>query len=71
MADVRELYERVALDLTKVVLEQTKIQGKKLTKDEVLQTYIDSYRVVLNQTMPSKDSQSNPCLKYQNLINVN
>lgn len=56
MADVRELYERVALDLTKVVLEQTKIQGKKLTKDEVLQTYIDSYRVVLNQTMPSKDS---------------
>lgn len=28
MADVRELYERVALDLTKIVLEETKIHGK-------------------------------------------
>lgn len=56
MADVREMYERIALDLTKIVLEETKIHGKKLTKEEVLQTYIDSYRVVQSQELPSKES---------------
>ncbi len=56
MADVRELYERVALDLTKVVLDQTKMHGKNVTKEEVLQTYIDSLKVVRTQEMPSKDS---------------
>ena len=55
MSDNRELYERVALDLTKVILEETKMHGEKRTKEEVLQTYIDSYRVVQSQEMPSKD----------------
>lgn len=56
MVDVRELYERVALDLTKVVLEETKIHGKKRTKEDILQTYIDCYRAVQSQELPSKDS---------------
>lgn len=56
MAENRELYERVALDLTKVILEETKMHGEKRTKEDILQTYIDCYRAVQSQELPSKDS---------------
>ena len=56
MAENRELYERIALDLTKIILEETKMHGERRTKDEILQIYIDSYKVVQSQEMPSKDS---------------
>ncbi len=57
MADnPQERYERIALDLTKVILEETKMHGEKRKKDEILQIYIDSYEVVNFKEMPSKDS---------------
>lgn len=52
MAENRELYERVALDLTKIVIEQNNVAGNASTKEEVLQAYIDSYNVVMRQEMP-------------------
>lgn len=56
MAENRELYERVAFDLAKFIVEKTQIQGKKITKDEILQTYLDSHHVITSQEMPSKES---------------
>lgn len=50
-----ERYERIALDLTIFIVEKTKMHGEPTTKEGVLQTYIDSYNVVLNQEMPEKD----------------
>lgn len=52
----QERYERIALDLTKIIVEQKNMVGDGLRKNEVLQTYIDAYKVVTSQEMPSEES---------------
>lgn len=55
MAENKELYERVAFDLTKLIIEKTSSQVTRFTKDEILETFIDSYNVVVRQKMPESD----------------
>lgn len=56
MADnPQERYERIALDLTKIVIEQNNVAGNASTKEEILQAYIDSYNVVMRQEMPKEN----------------
>lgn len=52
----QERYECIALDLTKIIVEQKNMVGDGLRKNEVLQTYIDAYKVVTSQEMPSEES---------------
>lgn len=48
----QERYERIALDLTKIIVEQKNKGGSASAKNDILQTYIDSYNAVIHKSMP-------------------
>lgn len=48
--------ERIALDLTKLILEKASTSpiNEKHTPEKILKIYIDSYHTVTQKTLPSK-----------------
>lgn len=54
---LQDRYERIALDLTKLIVDNARISpvNQKPDADTILKIYIDSFNVIYNKQLPSKE----------------